>query len=63
MPGKIICLSAALFAFIGFGNVTCFAQTKFTEFDAVDTYVICLSYVVRSRLAISIGVPRILGII
>jgi CubicO group peptidase (beta-lactamase class C family) len=39
MLGKIILLSAALLAFIVFGIVPCFAQTKLTEFDAVDTYV------------------------
>ena len=39
MLGKIIFLSAALLAFIVFGIVSCFAQTKLTEFDAVDTYV------------------------
>jgi len=49
MLGKIIFLSAALLAFIVFGIVSCFAQTKLTEFDAVDTYV--------SRKMKELGIP------
>jgi CubicO group peptidase (beta-lactamase class C family) len=49
MLGKIILLSAALLAFIVFGIVPCFAQTKLTEFDAVDTYV--------SRKMKELGIP------
>jgi hypothetical protein len=35
MLGKIIHLSAAFLAFIVFGIVPCFAQTRLTEFDAL----------------------------
>ncbi len=49
MLGKIIFLSAALLAFIVFGIVSCFAQTKLTEFDVVDTYV--------SRKMKELGIP------
>src|SRR5215207_1615433 len=49
MPGKITFLSAALLAFIVFGIVSGFAQTKLNEFDAVDTYV--------SRKMKELGIP------
>src|SRR5215208_8208563 len=49
MLGKIILLSAALLAFIVSGIVSGLAQTKLTEFDAVDTYV--------SRKMKELGIP------